>query len=433
MKTLNLFFVISIAFFISGCAMSSIKVSEKAVAIPLAGNSYVTENKSAGDVVSQKGIEQWRDPKTVISTYFKTSKAGNLNLFIRAKSEKTSSIKIEVAGKQFSLKLSNTDWDTIPVGTIFVANPGYVQVAMQGLTIQGDQFADISDLIIDGEAAAEPLAFVKDFEPYWGRRGPSVHMKYTLPKDKEVAYFYNEVTVPIDQDINGSYYMANGFGEGYFGMQANSDTERRVLFSVWSPFDTQDPKSIPEDQQIKMLRRGKDVHIGEFGNEGSGGQSYLVYPWIAGNKYQFLSHVMPDKKGNTIYTAYFFAPEENEWRLIASFLRPKTSTWYTNAHSFLENFIPEQGHLKRNVLFENQWACTSAGEWIELTEGMFTHDATASAGVRMDYAGGIDENRFYLQNCGFFNESTPFKSMFTRTSGGSVQPVIDFESLKTIQ
>ena len=79
-----------------------------------------------------------------------------------------------------------------------------------------------------------------------------------------------------------SYYMVAGFGEGYFGMQYNSPTERRVLFSVWSPFDTQDPKLIADAQKIKLLRKGKDVHIGEFGNEGSGGQSYLLYPWKAG-------------------------------------------------------------------------------------------------------------------------------------------------------
>ena len=30
--------------------------------------------------------------------------------------------------------------------------------------------------------------------------------------------------------------MANGFGEGYFGIQVNGPNERRVLFSVWSPF-----------------------------------------------------------------------------------------------------------------------------------------------------------------------------------------------------
>ena len=30
-----------------------------------------------------------------------------------------------------------------------------------------------------------------------------------------------------------TYYMACGWHRGYFGMQVNSPTERRIIFSVW--------------------------------------------------------------------------------------------------------------------------------------------------------------------------------------------------------
>jgi len=36
---------------------------------------------------------------------------------------------------------------------------------------------------------------------------------------KDVEWFYNEIFVPKDCDVVGSYYMANGFQQGYFGMQ----------------------------------------------------------------------------------------------------------------------------------------------------------------------------------------------------------------------
>ena len=229
-----------------------------------------------------------------------------------------------------------------------------------------------------------------------------------------------------------SYYMAAGFGEGYFGMQYNSPTERRVLFSVWSPFDTQNPKDIPDSHKIKLLRKGKDVHIGEFGNEGSGGQSYLCYPWKAGRTYKFLMQVHPDNQGNTIYTAYFYAPEEKAWRLIASFQRPLTNTWYTHAHSFLENFNPEQGYLSRKVMFGNQWARSKDGKWTRITDATFTHDATASAGVRLDYQGGeTKDNRFYLMMGGFFNESVSMGTQFHCEPTGQV-PEIDWEALKQL-
>ena len=75
--------------------------------------------------------------------------------------------------------------------------------------------------------------------------------------------------------------MANGFGEGYFGMQVNSENERRILFSVWSPFKTDNPKEIPDDHKITLNKVGQQVKTGEFGNEGSGGQSYMKYNWSA--------------------------------------------------------------------------------------------------------------------------------------------------------
>ena len=115
--------------------------------------------------------------------------------------------------------------------------------------------------------------------------------------------------------------------------------QNAVSFSPYGvPLTRKDPKEIPDEQKIKLLRQGKDVHIGEFGNEGSGGQSYLKYPWKAGQTYKFLMQERPDGKGNTTYTAYFYATDEKKWRLIASFLRPQTSTWYKHPHSFLENF-----------------------------------------------------------------------------------------------
>ncbi len=222
--------------------------------------------------------------------------------------------------------------------------------------------------------------------------------------------------------------MANGFGEGYFGIQVNSATERRILFSVWSPFSTDDPKSIPEDQRIAMLKKGEGVHAGEFGNEGSGGQSYLRFPWKAGNTYGFLLRGVPDGNNNTTYTAYFHDPEQGKWMLIASFKRPKTNKHLTRFHSFLENFNPDQGNLERRVLFGNQWIRDVKGNWISLKTAGFTYDNTAARGYRKDYAGGVDGNQFFLKNCGFFNQYTPYKSSFTRV-GDNKAPVIDFTNL----
>lgn len=314
----------------------------------------------------------------------------------------------------------------MPVGKIKVRKPGYVRIDLQGISKQGEQFGEVKQVLVDNVCGESN--YVKDFPDYWGRRGPSVHLAYTLPAG-DTEWFYNEVTVPKDGETMHSYYMVAGFGEGYFGMQYNAPTERRVLFSVWSPFDTQDPKNIPDDQKIKLLKKGKDVHIGEFGNEGSGGQSYLKYPWKAGETYKFLMRVRPEGADHTTYTAYFYATEEKEWRLIASFSRPKTHTWYTHAHSFLENFNPEQGYLSRKVFYGNQWARSTEGKWTRVTEATFTHDATANAKVRLDYQGGeTKDNRYYLKMGGFFNESIPMGTKL-HCKPTTEAPEIDWDAL----
>lgn len=394
--------------------------------IGMSGNSYVTRQHD-GARITDGGLTRWTDPKSVVSVYFYLHESTTADLSLLAKGH--SEIKVSYGKKHFKVRLDSDDFTQVPVGRISVSKPGYVRIDLQGLSMEGNSFGEVKQLVAANVSGKS--SYVTNFADYWGRRGPSVHLAYKLPAG-DTEWFYNEVTVPKEGETMHSYYMAAGFGEGYFGMQYNSPTERRVLFSVWSPFDTQNPKDIPDSHKIKLLRKGKDVHIGEFGNEGSGGQSYLCYPWKAGRTYKFLMQVHPDNQGNTIYTAYFYAPEEKAWRLIASFQRPLTNTWYTHAHSFLENFNPEQGYLSRKVMFGNQWACSKDGKWTRITDATFTHDATASAGVRLDYQGGeTKDNRFYLMMGGFFNESVSMGTQFHCEPTGQA-PEIDWEALKQL-
>lgn len=394
--------------------------------IGMSGNSYVTRQHD-GARITDRGLTRWTDPKSVVSVYFYLHESTTADLSLLAKGH--SEIKVSYGKKHFKVRLDSDDFTQVPVGRISVSKPGYVRIDLQGLSMEGNSFGEVKQLVAANVSGKS--SYVTNFADYWGRRGPSVHLAYKLPAG-DTEWFYNEVTVPKEGEAMHSYYMAAGFGEGYFGMQYNSPTERRVLFSVWSPFDTQNPKDIPDSHKIKLLRKGKDVHIGEFGNEGSGGQSYLCYPWKAGRTYKFLMQVHPDNQGNTIYTAYFYAPEEKAWRLIASFLRPLTNTWYTHAHSFLENFNPEQGYLSRKVMFGNQWARSKDGKWTRITDATFTHDATASAGVRLDYQGGeTKDNRFYLMMGGFFNESVSMGTQFHCEPTGQA-PEIDWEALKQL-
>lgn len=423
-------FVTGVFYSISASAV--LLTARDSVLVPIGGNTWRSEKGSDGGSITEDGISQWSDKGIFFTSYVRFARTGSLKVWIELNvPEGKSTIQLSIAGKSTSIVVSGKKMKTYYVGQWEIKDTGYVAIRMKGISKTGNVFANIQNLLLKGQAVNNRMAFVKNNDGnffYWGRRGPSVHLNYAVPQNIHAEWFYNEVTVPQGNDITGSYFMADGFGEGYFGMQVNGPSTRHILFSVWSPFKTDHPNEIPDSQKIVLLDKGDGVHAGEFGNEGSGGQSYLNYMWKAGNTYKFLLHGVPDGSDHTIYTAYFYAPEQGKWRLIASFKRPKTNTYLTHLYSFLENFSPDQGDKKRKVLFANQWVRTDQGRWISLDRIRFTTDNTGRKGYRMDYAGGLDHEKFFLQNCGFFSRYTPVDTWFEKPAGGT-PPQIDFNKL----
>ncbi|MBK6283487.1 MAG: DUF3472 domain-containing protein [Draconibacterium sp.] len=385
-------------------------------AIPCEGNCWVVNDLKGNEkMINENGIQNWNSNESVFRVYFKVEKTGSLNIGILAKSLSGSSkLKVTFNNLSREASVSKATLDTVFVGEFNIESPGYQFVEIQGLDKSGEFFPEIESVLIGGNATVGKVYFARD-DFYWGRRGPSVHLNFQVPESAgNVVYFYNEITIPENNDVLGSYFMANGFGQGYFGMQVNSPTERRILFSVWSPCETDNPGVIPEDFKIKLLKKGEEVYTGEFGNEGSGGQSFLKFDWKAGTTYRFLLKGLPTGNDATDFTAWFFAPEIGKWKLIASFRRPKTETYLTHLYSFLENFYTETGNVERRGLYSNQWIYNSENKLVELTKIKFTADATARKESRMDYAGGLENNSFFLKNCGFFSETTPIDSYFER-------------------
>ena len=394
--------------------------------VPIGGNTWTIN----GGKVSNNGLSDWTSSTTSLQTYIYLSQSGSLHLSLNMNPGGKNILKITIQGFSKELTVEGEKESEYYVGKWENVQQGYVKIEMQGVSRSANSFGTISSLGISGTAVNNETAFVKDNNDnyfYWGRRGPSVHLKYTLPSS-DITDFYSEITVPEGNDVIGSYFMANGFAEGYFGIQVNSSTERRILFSVWSPFVTDNPASIPSEFKITMLKKGNNVHAGEFGNEGAGGQSYLVYPWKAGVSYKFLLHGQPQLDNSTIYTAYFFAPEENKWLLIASFKRPSTHTYLKKLHSFLENFVTETGNQTRMALYGNQWVRDTNGIWTALNSAKFTADQTARKRFRLDYAGGVNRGSFFLKNGGFFSPSTTIDSQFN-IEKPTKAPIINFEDL----
>jgi Domain of unknown function (DUF3472)/Domain of unknown function (DUF5077) len=284
-------------------------------------------------------------------------------------------------------------------GTIS-ATPGYWRFALKA---PGKAEA----LLLSGPASREAHFNLKE-----RKNAASVHLSYPLDKETKAEWFYNEVTVRTEP--LHSYYMACGFARGYFGIQVNSPTERRIIFSIWdSGNEGVDRSKVADEDQVKLLAKGEGVVASGFGNEGTGGHSHVVYPWKRDTTYKFLVHAEPVHVGNgqqTIYSGYFWFPEKRSWGLIARFRAPKDGSYLSGLYSFNENFWGDNGQLLRLAEFGPSWVRTSEGKWQELAAASFSCDATGRAKDRLDFAAGVAKSgRWFLSNGGFVKNGVAYK------------------------
>jgi hypothetical protein len=213
--------------------------------------------------------------------------------------------------------------------------------------------------------------------------------------------------------------MACGWHRGYFGMQVNSPTERRIIFSVWdSGHEAVDRSKVADDNRVQLVAKGDGVEAGDFGNEGTGGHSHLIFPWRTGQKQRFLVTARPADATHTIFSGYFFDPDKQHWMLISSWRAPKEGGYLRGLHSFSENFGGSNGELRRKALYGDQWARTADGQWHELTAASFSHDPTGKAD-RLDRFMGVESGQFFLSHGGFTPGSTPYGELFNRPATGS--------------
>ena len=382
--------------------------------------AYGDPNPNALRISSKDGITGWKDPAQKVLWFGEIKTPGKLTATVALNLPKDapSKLRLTVAGKSIDATTTPVNAGALRFGE-FTVPPGYVRFELASLNAPDTEAGEIRELILDGAAAAGAHF---NLEPR--RNAASVHLAYPSPKDANVAVFYNEMTGV--EDPVATCYMACGFSRGYFGMQVNSPTERRIIFSVWdaaSGPNAKDRSTVAEENHTKLLAKGEGVVASVFGNEGTGGHSHLVYPWKTGGTQRFAVAVKPDGTF-TDYSGWWFHPDEKKWTLIASFRAPKDGKWLRGLYSFSENFGGSNGHLRRKALYGPQWIRTDKGEWREITEASFSHDPTGKT-ARLDRFMGVEPNgRFFLSHGGFVEGFTKFGEKFTRPATG--RPPADF-------
>jgi len=389
---------------------SSLNVVAEQLSIP-AATAYIDPDPR-GARVSKEGVSRWSDPKMSVQWFGNLKKSGALDatVMVSLREDETITLKLSAAGQTKKVEVAgNGKTSAAQFGEFKIEKPGYHSFRLESPKPGGR----IESLVLDG-AAVEGAHF--NLKPR--RNAASVHLSYPVERGTKVSAFYCEMT-GVEEPL-WTYYMACGWHRGYFGMQVNSPTERRIIFSVWdSGSEAIDRKKVDDENRVTLVAKGEGVNSGSFGNEGTGGHSHLKYKWKTGEKQKFLVTAEPVSKTHTVYAGYYFHPDKEEWMLISSWKAPKEGKYMRGLYSFSENFGGQNGHVERRALYGNQWLRTAEGEWREITKTTFSHDGTGKADRLDRFMGVADDGQFFLSQGGFIDGGTmPFGKPFTRKPSG---------------
>lgn len=377
--------------------------------------AYTLPDPEGARISQRGGVTRWTDPAISVNWYGQFKQAGDVSarLVLRLPTEAESKLKLTVGGQSRQVTVKGTsDTVTADFGSFVIQRPGYQRFALESLNEMGQAFGDLEALLLDGPAIEGAHFNLKE-----RRNAASVHLFYPVPADTKVAAFYCEVTAV--EEPTATFYMACGWHRGYFGMQVNSRTERRIIFSVWdSGGEAVDRNKVADENRVKLMGKGEGVFSGDFGNEGTGGHSHLKYMWKTGEVQKFIVTAEPVDGNHTTFAGYWFHPEKREWMLISAWKAPKEGGYLKGLHSFSENFWGSNGHLVRKALYGNQWIRTPDGQWIELTTARFSHDGTGKTD-RLDRFMGVENGRFFLSHGGFVEGFTIYGEQFTREATGT--------------
>ncbi len=409
MKSCQLFFAVAVG-------VVCLRVQDVVQAEPLrvpAATAYLHPDPNGARVSERRGITRWTDSGLSVRWYGKIAVGGELTARVVVDLEEEASVKLKltVAGETREASVRGRDGDgavEADFGSFEITEPGYHAFVLMSEKPNGA----IRELLLEG-AALEGAHF--NLKPR--RNAASVHLAYPVDRESEVSAFYCEMTGV--EDPLWTYYMACGWHRGYFGMQVNSDTERRIIFSVWdSGNEAIDRDKVAAEDRVQLVAKGEGVYSGDFGNEGTGGHSHLKYLWKTGERQRFLVTAEPVGETHTIFAGYYFHPGKQDWMLISSWKTPKEGKYLRGLYSFSENFVGRNGHVLRRALYENQWIRTAAGEWQELTRATFSHDRTGRSDRLDRFMGLTDKGQFFLSHGGFVDGFTKYGDPFDRPPSG---------------
>lgn len=413
--------IVFVSLFLIGC-----QFKEKAASADKVVTSFtVPANKAYAEpfITGNPGVSipvGWPETKGVVSNWDDTSrsvvwylyqKKGSYDFFFDTKVDEKKELTFDVtisACSELGFKERELDlglvgkgaFDTVFVTSVNIPQTGYYRYELKP-TSAIERAITIRSLLFNALEADGQVNHTNY------QSSPSVHLSFssTAKTTRSYDWIYEEIMVPEGEDPLATYYMSLGFYRGYMGIQTNSATERRVLFSVWDSKDADHDKSMKDADFVTLVDKDEATTVNSFGNEGTGGQSYVKSAnWKTGKPVKFLMNVRKLKKNTVILSAWYCVDETEGWKYVATWRAPHEQRMFDGFYSFIENYGYTNGQISRKAYYYNAWGKEDAtGKWINFNKVGFSNTDGAE-GQRMDYEQGVAPEypeRFYMASGGY--------------------------------
>src|SRR5262245_5138626 len=177
---------------------------------------------------------------------------------------------------------------------------------------------------------------------------PAQHLWWNTEKQPDAVCLYGEITVlathPAIYYCGANWHPGEPAG-GYCGIQHNSETERRTIFSIWDTTPALHPKVTEADSQTIFNR---------FGGEGEGAHTHMPWDWKPGEMFEFFVQKQPGEALDTTDTRFYIVDRAaKKWRHISTINSPNGGKKSVETigggglASFLENFRGKEKEIPK--------------------------------------------------------------------------------------
>lgn len=408
------------------------------------GISIPEETRSNGTLLVTKQLTNWSNPSSIAAYYFNHPKD----------TVDTKMVLTVASGK--TLKMRLTVWDPTkmekPIGESYLSITGKGKadtVDIMGNVYPTAQYYRYQLECIEGNTNLSNInrflfyshSTRKSYSPNY-LSSPSVHLnnwrttQAGAPTGASFDWCYQEVMMPEESNIVGTYVMSLGVLNGYMGIQMNgwngTQPKHDVIFSIWDNGSTDEDPNLPDYLRATAVDHSDIATVTRFGGEGTGAKSFCSGNfWDCGKYVQFITNCRPETatyktivdgkeviktQKNMLVSAWFNAQDGKGWQYIATIRQANGTSYFNSWYSFLENYNFTTGQAMRTGYYRNGYTrALSTKKWYHCNNVGFGHtDGGTAAGARNDWGQGVAANEpgaFFMTTGGF----TP-----TNTKGSSV-------------